>query len=321
MSTTSLWALHGLVVSSPDIALDARRAPAHVDPDVVVRLCARGRVLAHGEAAPGRLMAFVEVGTGLSLSVAEDPQGVVVYFHGHAEATINPAGTVIDLVLAPGADSSLASVWIGGTVISVLLALRGHPVLHASAVTVPARDGEAAVAFVGRSGMGKSTMATLACRDGARLLADDVLRTDIASDDRVVAWPGATATRLRPAAQALGEQAALDSSITADGRLSASLSLAPGATPVHLAALVVPQPDRSASQIEVEQVRGVMAVLTLASYPRIVGWSDPVTSAQAHAHWGELARRVPVFIARVPWGPPFLPGLGAQIVEAVLKAR
>ncbi|MDQ7993990.1 MAG: hypothetical protein AAGC63_16635, partial [Propionicimonas sp.] len=57
--------------------------------------------------------------------------------------------------MQPGLDRVLAT----GTLLSIVLQLRGDCVLHASAVE---RDGRA-LAFVGQSGRGKSTMATLMC--------------------------------------------------------------------------------------------------------------------------------------------------------------
>lgn len=59
----------------------------------------------------------------------------------------------------------LAQVW------PVLLSLRGHIALHASAV----RIGDIAVAFVGHTGLGKSTLAASFNRRGHALLTDDVL--------------------------------------------------------------------------------------------------------------------------------------------------
>ncbi|MRR12527.1 hypothetical protein EG835_08705, partial [bacterium] len=54
------------------------------------------------------------------------------------------------------------------------LALRGHVVLHASAVEA----GGGAVAFVGESGIGKSTLARELGALGCRVLSDDLLRVE-----------------------------------------------------------------------------------------------------------------------------------------------
>jgi hypothetical protein len=63
--------------------------------------------------------------------------------------------------------------------------LQGLEVFHASAVV---RHGEA-VAFVGRSGAGKSSLALELCGHAAKLLADDVLALEIC-EQRLLAHPG-----------------------------------------------------------------------------------------------------------------------------------
>lgn len=54
-----------------------------------------------------------------------------------------------------------------------LLARRGAVIVHASAVSEEGRDGIGAYVFVGHSGAGKSTMASIAERSGLRVLSDD----------------------------------------------------------------------------------------------------------------------------------------------------
>ena len=72
-----------------------------------------------------------------------------------------------------GSHPDLLPILLAGTVSSFLLALGGATVLHASAVAI---DG-AALAFVGQSGRGKTTVAALMCVDGAALVADTATRT------------------------------------------------------------------------------------------------------------------------------------------------
>jgi hypothetical protein len=320
-----LWQMHGLLVRCDDVALDAREAaPTEAAADVTFRLATERPVLARGETPDGRVMSSLDLGRGAALTVVSVDEGththrIEAHFHDLAVATLDPGGTKVEVSLAEGSDPALAAILIAGTLMSIVLVVRGHPVLHASAVTVGTQRGERAIAFVGSSGMGKSTMATLLCRDGARLLADDVLRTDVDPEGAILAWPGATATRLRAGAEPLAQETAERLTPTADGRWSAELDLARG-EPVPLAALVVPQPDRGSDELTLTRIAGASAVLTLAKFPRILGWTDPETAARAHRHWGEIVRRVPVLAAAVPWGPPFPPRLGFRVTEAVLAA-
>lgn len=81
-----------------------------------------------------------------------------------------------------------------GIFMSVLLRQRGYLVLHASAV---AKEGEA-IAFMGNSGWGKSTLAEYFYQQGYELLTDDVLVLDVREDrENVVALPGHRFIRLR----------------------------------------------------------------------------------------------------------------------------
>jgi hypothetical protein len=68
-------------------------------------------------------------------------------------------------------------VCLFGPIIGFVLHLRGTPCLHASAVVIDGR----AVAFLGHSGAGKSTMAAAFVRRGFAALTDDVLALDFSS--------------------------------------------------------------------------------------------------------------------------------------------
>ena len=86
------------------------------------------------------------------------------------------AGREILINPAPDADEPTLRCFLLGTVLAVLLHQRGFLMLHASAVALPDANGtEAAVAFLGHSGQGKSTMAAAMHAAGARFLADDVI--------------------------------------------------------------------------------------------------------------------------------------------------
>jgi hypothetical protein len=217
------------------------------------------------------------------------------------------------LHLDPDADPGFASVLATGSVPSFLLLANGFPLLHASAVDV----GGSAVAFVGYAGMGKSTMATVMCAAGAAIVTDDVLRLEL-SGDEARCYLGANETRLRKSAADLAaafgtEVGARRTSDERDAlRLPASCNeLLP------LRAIVVPQPDRDSRVVDVQRLGKVEALLMLSRFPRIVGWEDPDALAEQFGFLAQIVETAPVFVARVPWGPPFPAGLAAQILDAV----
>jgi len=79
------------------------------------------------------------------------------------------AGREILVDPAPGADDRIVRNWVLGQGLGIAMFQRGFLVLHSSVV----RSGDHAVAFLGASGAGKSTMALAFCREGDCLVADD----------------------------------------------------------------------------------------------------------------------------------------------------
>ncbi len=74
-----------------------------------------------------------------------------------------------------GLDDAVLRSFLLGPAVGTLLHLRGHLVLHASAV----RFGERAVAFLGDSEFGKSTVAAACWTAGHSLVADDVTMVEL----------------------------------------------------------------------------------------------------------------------------------------------
>ena len=206
----------------------------------------------------------------------------------------------------PGADPDLLSVLVSGTLLAFVLTMRGETVLHASAVQV----GDAALAFVGASGMGKSTMATLLCADGARLVTDDVLRLDTTSSPPTCAL-GATELRLRKGADHLAERFADRGSapgLRTTGDARQALAAVPATTEdLPLAALVVPVPDHSPERrtTEITRLSPKEAMVVLSQFPRLLGWQDAAVRRASFHQLADVVDRVPVHVAVLPWGPPF----------------
>lgn len=217
--------------------------------------------------------------------------------------------------LEASTDPGLLVVMMAGMVPAFWLMERGEVVLHASAVCV---DG-ATVAFVGDSGMGKSTLAALCCAAGAHVVADDLLR--VASVAGQLCWIGGTSElRLRPGAWSLVEESLRSVAVrsTADGRQAVAPPMATvGSGRVDV--IVVPRLDRSATEVSVAGVGGSEAMLLLSRFPRLQGWQDPMRVRAQFEAMAAIARTVPIRIATVPWGPPFDPAIARQLLDQVLS--
>ncbi|TDE07479.1 hypothetical protein [Jiangella asiatica] len=303
--------LYGLSVASEVPLYQERPALAEGRPDVVIRW---GRPVPRRDEPPaGQMLAHLELDQPYYTFTRTGDDGYRLRFYRTCDFVVEPGLRTVRVELVAGADPGIAGILTAGALLSFLLTVRGEVVLHASAVQV----GDGAVAFVGRSGMGKSTMATLLCADGGALVTDDVLRLD-GDSGRFVCRLGATELRLRKSAAELVEQfdVAPASRVTSDAR--DALRVAPSTTDrVPLAGIVFPLPDHERDTVEVTRLGAMEALITLLRFPRLLGWTDPAILDRQFQQAGEIVERVPVFIARVPWGPPFRPDLAPAIAAAV----
>lgn len=107
---------------------------------------------------------------------------------------------VVDPV--PGVEERVLRLFILGPALALLLHQRGFLILHASAVAL----GEAAVAFLGGPGWGKSTTAAAMHERGHGIVADDVLAVQVGEAGTPIVFPGFPQLKLWPeAAASLGE--------------------------------------------------------------------------------------------------------------------
>lgn len=302
--------LYGLHIAS-ELPLHQER-PAAGAPDVTIRI--GDPMVATQDLPAGELVLHLVTDKQL-YSAACHGHEYVLRFYGTCDFVIGADLTTVTVRVVEGTDPAVVAVLAAGTMLSFVLILRGHPVLHASAVQI----GDAALAFVGASGMGKSTTATLMCADGARLITDDVLRLDLESG-RALCHLGATELRLRKAA---GDLTAMFSKtptrrLTGDAR--DAIRMRPATTDrLPLAGIVVPIPDHTGDRTtpELMLLDEMAALMTLLRFPRILGWMDPQVNGRQFQQLGAIVRDVPVYLARLPWGPPF-PVEGPRLVREAL---
>lgn len=303
------YELHGLNIRSP-LPLDG--PPSTRSPDWVVH---QGDAIDVDGPPAGDLIGETTLGDFKYWSAAqgERRQRWVVRHRGAQQTELDLERRTITIRPDPRAFEGQAQVLLAGSGMAHALTAEGHSPLHASAVEVDGR----AIAFIGPSGKGKTTLAGLLCGAGARAVSDDVLRCDSVGDE-VVCFRGGSNLRLRPAAKALAERFGVGTQ-TAEGRTVAAAERSPLAR-MPLAALVVPGPSREACSVDVWRLRGLEAATELLRSARIIGWIEP-TLAGLHLRLCEsLAARIPVLATRIPWGPPFVDGIADELIDRVLTA-
>jgi hypothetical protein len=128
-----------------------------------------------------------------TLAIARAAGGYLVRFPGVAELHISPDGGQVRPWLAPGTSLDTLQHLLLDQTLPRVLAHRGHTVLHAGGVAIDDR----AVAFVGPTGRGKSTLTASFDLAGHPALSDDGLVLSLVGDE-VLAIPTYPSLRLWP---------------------------------------------------------------------------------------------------------------------------
>jgi hypothetical protein len=306
--------LYGLTVRSTIPLIGARSAAPESSVDVAV---------SRGETVPSTLQTpsgevLLDFATGQRwYSLAREAADRYL-FRIYGVCDLEVSDNLHEVTLRPAADMTqgMEPIMIRGSLAALQLYLRGHLVLHASAVQLV----DYAVAFIGHSGMGKSTLATLMCADGnGTVITDDVLRVDEDSEGRPTTRLGSTEVRLRAGANGLSDRFAtadLGRSMSADQRLLLRPQR-PARDRLPLRMLVIPHPTRESDTVELVRLPAKDAFISVLSFPRLMGWRDPQILGQIFTQVGWLVSMVPVVVAKVPWGPPFAKDLTAKLNEAL----
>lgn len=246
-------------------------------------------------------------------AATDDNASTCISFPGVGRFRLSEGLDRVEMWVESAASTDMAAVLLQGWVMSMVIMLRGGTVLHASAV----ESNGSTVGFLADSGMGKSTLAGMLIRDGARLLSDDVLRVEGRPDNEFVVHPGSTSLRLRPAASELAHSlTGAQVSPTTDGRLSVQFERLNG-EPVRLDAVFIPFPSQGATRLEVEWLPPVVAAVELNRYPRVYDWKIEAPVRQHFQVTSALAWSVPVGLLSVPWGPPWPSGLLVDLLALV----
>lgn len=237
-------------------------------------------------------------GTWLEAGTVHD--GYLLRYPGLIDFRVSDLGRRVDAY--PHADTPsdtvrhlfLAQVW------PILLSLRGHLVLHASAV----RLGDRAVAFVGHTGQGKSTLAASFNRRGYALVTDDVLLLD-REDETVRAVPSYPEQRLwsDSAAQLADTPEAMQRVAHYTEKRALHLSVEHRAFehhPVPLAALFWLDADVDCENIAAKPLGLSEAYVALLDQVFRLDFSDRELMRREVQQLTDLVHSVPVFSLRYP---------------------
>ena len=100
--------------------------------------------------------------------------GYLLRFPDLADFEVSASGDTVIAYPATGTDAATVEHLYINQLVPLALSRQGRPAFHASVVTVPG----GAVAFLGKTGMGKSTLAASFALEGAAFLTDDALLID-----------------------------------------------------------------------------------------------------------------------------------------------
>lgn len=128
--------------------------------------------------------------SGIGFHVDEE----TVYFRWEMVGSFRiHAGRQVDIIPDPQVEDTLLERYITGPVLGTILYQRRHLILHGSAVALHG----GAVAFLGESGWGKSTLAAHFHTRGSAVITDDIVAIRIEDDTHLV-YPGISEVRLWP---------------------------------------------------------------------------------------------------------------------------
>lgn len=116
---------------------------------------------------------------------------IILRFPGYADYHIGATRTSVLCYPCPDIDNATLDHLFKNQVVPLLLNASGYHVFHGASVTF----GAGAIAFLGSSGLGKSTLATAFAQNGAPFLSDDVVLINSAPDGFIV-YPGDASIRL-----------------------------------------------------------------------------------------------------------------------------
>lgn len=213
----------------------------------------------------------------------------------------------------PGADDTLVQGYLVGVAMAILLNQRGRLVLHASAVNI---DG-CGIAFLGSSGMGKSSTAASFLARGHTLLVDDVVAIEFRTH-RPIFFPGFPHLKLAPeAAQSIhAGDLQLHFMDEFDEKYNYRLSQNSSGQPIEIKRIYILS---EGSTVEIERISIQQAVIEMVRYSMPA--SMVILNRAEHLHkCTKLASSIECYRLKRPLSLDMLPQLAEKVEEHVTTA-
>jgi hypothetical protein len=257
-------------------------------------------------------------GQPFNVAIVQDDEGYLVRARNLVDVRFNADLDRAVCYPGPGVcDRHLRD--LSTTIMSAWMALCGSAVFHGSAVTcVPGLGRDHAVAFLGPSFAGKSTWAALLWTMGAQFVTDDALPIGNQRGSLVVegSCPELRLRKFEP--DPWPAISALPYRLTVDGRV-AVLAGSPIAGPLPLLCAVLLEPTEHARQPALERLSPFDSLIKLAASHRTAGLRLKRAQVAHFERASEVALSVPMFVLKVPVGPPQPAWAGSLVSE--LRSR
>lgn len=219
--------------------------------------------------------------------------GYLLRFHDLADFSVARNGDRITCHGVPGTDDTTLQHLLQNQVLPLALSRQGRMVLHASAVVVEGR----ALAFVGVSGRGKSTLAAAFAAQGCPFLTDDGLQLQQVQG-QVQVVPGPASLRLwedaRTALAASPQSRASAAAATPKMRLVSNARLPHATAACPLAALYF-LGDSAVDAISIVPLGGQDVLFGLLQHCFLLDIEARDLLQNAFAQFSDMVRRIPAF--------------------------
>ena len=224
--------------------------------------------------------------------------GYLLRFPGLADFEVSADGTRVTAYPEPGTDPNTVEHLYINQLVPLALSRQSRPAFHASVVTM----GAGAVAFLGRTGMGKSTLAASFALHGTTFLTDDALIIE-ESDQGCRARPSHPSIRLwDDSVEALADadvQKTLPISYSHKARLLAGDALTYCDKPLPLLAAFVLE-DNGVQSVSIRDLPGLDRYLGWLENSFLLDVEDRDLLAQ-HFEWTHrISGTVPTFALDYP---------------------